>query len=119
RGRGEGERGARGGMKVVLADVEPGALAEVQANLQAGGGTALAVRTDVSQAKDVEALAHQTLAAFGAVHLLCNNAGVATSGTLVWESSLTDWEWGIGVNLWGVVHGVRRLFPNNLARGTG
>src|SRR5687768_7620380 len=82
-GRALAERCAREGMKLVLADVEPGPLAEVEANLQAGGGTALAVRADVSQAKDVEALAQQALEAFGAVHLLCNNAGVATSGT-VW-----------------------------------
>src|SRR5687767_8873118 len=83
-GRALAERCAREGMRVVLADVEPAALAEAEANLQAGGATVLAVRTDVSQAKDVEALAQKTLAAFGAVHLLCNNAGVATSGT-VWE----------------------------------
>src|SRR6516162_2295168 len=117
-GRALAERCAREGMKVVLADVEPGALADVEANLQAGGGTVLAVRTDVSQAKDVEALAQQTLEAFGAVHLLCNNAGVATSGTLAWESDLTDWEWVIGVNLWGVIHGVRTFVPIMLAQDT-
>jgi NAD(P)-dependent dehydrogenase (short-subunit alcohol dehydrogenase family) len=117
-GRALAERCAREGMKVVLADVEPGALAEAEANLQAGGGTALAVRTDVSQAKDVEALAQKTLEAFGAVHLLCNNAGVATSGTVVWESSLTDWEWVIGVNLWSVIHGVRTFVPIMLAQDT-
>jgi NAD(P)-dependent dehydrogenase (short-subunit alcohol dehydrogenase family) len=117
-GRALAERCAREGMKVVLADVEPGALAEAEANLQAGGGTALAVRTDVSQAKDVEALAQKTLEAFGAVHLLCNNAGVATSGTVVWESSLRDWEWVIGVNLWGVIHGVRTFVPIMLAQDT-
>src|SRR5215468_8158559 len=87
-GRALAERCAREGMKVVLADVEQGALAEVEAKLQADGGTALAVRTDVSQARDVEALAQKALEAFGAVHLLFNNAGVATNGT-VWESSLT------------------------------
>jgi NAD(P)-dependent dehydrogenase (short-subunit alcohol dehydrogenase family) len=116
-GRALAERCAREGMKVVLADVEPGALAEVEANLQAGGATALAVRTDVSQAKEVEALAQQTLEAFGAIHLLCNNAGVATSGT-AWESSLTDWEWVIRVNLWGVIHGVRTFVPIMLAQDT-
>ena len=109
------ERCAREGMKVILADVEPGALADVEATLQAGGATALAVRTDVSQARDVEALAQKTIEAFGAVDLLCNNAGVATSGT-VWESSLTDWEWVIGVNLWGVIHGVRTFIPIMLAQ---
>src|SRR4051812_40433940 len=116
-GRALAERCASAGMKVVLADVEPGALAEAEASLRAGGGTTLAVRTDVSQAKDVEALAQQTLKAFGAVHLLCNNAGVATSG-LAWESSLPDWEWVLGVNLWGVIHGVRSFVPIFLAQGT-
>lgn len=116
-GRALAERCTREGMKVVLADVEPGALAEVEANLQAAGGTALAVRTDVSQAKDVEALAKKTIEAFGAVHLLCNNAGVATSGT-VWESDLSDWEWVLGVNLWGVIHGVRTFVPIMLAEDT-
>jgi NAD(P)-dependent dehydrogenase (short-subunit alcohol dehydrogenase family) len=117
-GRALAERCAREGMKVILADVEPGALADAEANLQAAGGTVLAVRTDVSQAKEVEALAQKTLEAFGAVHLLCNNAGVATSGTVVWESSLTDWEWVIGVNLWGVIHGVRSFVPIMLAQDT-
>jgi len=117
-GRALAERCARLGMKVVLADVEPGALAEVEADLQARDGTVLAVRTDVSQAKDVEALAQKALTAFGAVHLLCNNAGVATSGTAVWESSLTDWEWVMGVNLWGVIHGVRSFVPIMLAQNT-
>ena len=116
-GRALAEHCVREGMKVVLADVEPGALADVTANLRAGGGMALAVRTDVSQAEDVEALAKQALASFGAVHLLCNNAGVATSGT-VWESSPTDWEWVIGVNLWGVIHGVRAFVPIMLAQDT-
>jgi NAD(P)-dependent dehydrogenase (short-subunit alcohol dehydrogenase family) len=117
-GRALAERCAHKGMKVVLADVEQGALAEAAANLQAGGGTVLAVPTDVSQAKDIEALAQKTLAAFGAVHLLCNNAGVATSGTVVWESSLTDWEWVLGINLWGVIHGVRSFVPIMLAQDT-
>ena len=117
-GRALAERCAREGMKVILADVEPGALAEVEANLQAVGGTALAVRADVSQANDVAALAEKALEAFGAVHLLCNNAGVATCGAAVWESSLTDWEWVMGVNLWGVIHGVRSFVPIMLAQNT-
>lgn len=114
-GRALAERCVREGMKVVLADVEAAALAEVETSLQASGGTVLAVRTDVSQARDIEALAQKTLEAFGAIHLLCNNAGVATSGT-AWESSLTDWEWVIGVNLWGVIHGVRTFVPLMLAQ---
>lgn len=116
-GRALAERCAREGMKVILADVEPGALAEVEKHLQASGGTALAVRADISQAEDVAALAEKTIEAFGAVHLLCNNAGVATNGT-VWESSLTDWEWVLGVNLWGVIHSVRIFVPIMLAQDT-
>src|SRR5262249_5045219 len=116
-GRALAERCAREGMKVILADVEPGALAEVEANLQAGSGTALAVRADVSQAKDVAALAGKTLQAFGAGHLLCKNAGGATDGT-VWESSLPDWEWVLGVTLWGVIHSVRTFVPIMLAQDT-
>jgi NAD(P)-dependent dehydrogenase (short-subunit alcohol dehydrogenase family) len=111
------EQCAREGMKVVLADVEPEALAKAEASLKAGGASALAVRTDVSRAGDVEALAHKTLEAFGAVHLLCNNAGVATIGC-IWESTLADWEWVVGVNLWGVIHGVRAFVPHMLAQDT-
>jgi NAD(P)-dependent dehydrogenase (short-subunit alcohol dehydrogenase family) len=67
---------------------------------------------------DVEALADKTLAAFGAVHLLCNNAGVAGTAAPLWESSLADWEWVQGVNLWGVIHGVRVFVPLMLAQDT-
>lgn len=108
----------RVGMKVVLADVEAEALAKTEAEMKSAGATVLAVRTDVSQAKDIEALSQKTLETFGAVHLLCNNAGVATGGTAVWESSLTDWEWVIGVNLWGVIHGLRTFVPIMLAQDT-
>jgi NAD(P)-dependent dehydrogenase (short-subunit alcohol dehydrogenase family) len=68
------------------------------------------VRTDVSKAGDVEELARRTLDAFGAAHLLFNNAGVG-AGTTVWESTLEDWQWTLGVNLWGVIHGVRTFVP--------
>src|SRR5262245_11751816 len=116
-GRALAERCAREGMKVVLADVEPEALAAAEASLKAGGATALAVRTDISRAGEGQALAHKTLEAFGAVHLLCNNAGVATIGCS-WESTLADWEWVVGVNLWGVIHGVRVFVPVMLAQDT-
>ncbi len=66
----------------------------------------MAVPTDLSEAGDVEALARKTLEAFGGVHLLFNNSGVGTIGTL-WENTLADWKWVIGVNLWGVIHGLR------------
>src|SRR5262245_22220169 len=78
-GRALAERCVQEGMETVLADVELEALAKTEASLKAGGATVLAERTDVSQARDIEALAHKTLEAFGAVHLLCNNAGVAAA----------------------------------------
>jgi NAD(P)-dependent dehydrogenase (short-subunit alcohol dehydrogenase family) len=116
-GRGIAERCVREGMKVVLADIEEAALAQAERELSAAPATVLAVRTDVSQAGDVEALAQTTLKAFGAVHLLVNNAGVGAGGT-IWESTLADWEWVMGVNLWGVIHGLRTFVPIMLAQGT-
>jgi NADP-dependent 3-hydroxy acid dehydrogenase YdfG len=97
-------------MKVVLADIEAPALAQTEAELKATGADILAVLTDVSQASDVEALARKTLDAYGAVHLLFNNAGVG-AGFTAWESTLNDWQWVIGVNLWGVLHGIRTFLP--------
>jgi NAD(P)-dependent dehydrogenase (short-subunit alcohol dehydrogenase family) len=105
-------------MRTVLADVDVESLTKTEASLKASGATVLAVRTDVSQARDVEALAQKTLAAFGAVHLLCNNAGVPGTGACIWESTIADWEWVIGVNLWSVIHGVRVFVPIMLAQDT-
>ena len=104
-------------MKVVLADVEVEALAKTEAGLKASGATVLAVPTDVSQAPHVAALVQKTLEVFGAVHLLCNNAGVGTEAA-IWESTLDEWEWVMGVNLWGVIHGVRAFVPVMLAQDT-
>ena len=104
------------GMRVVLADVEDDALATAAAELAAAGVESIAVRTDVSRAADVEALAERATEAFGAVHLLCNNAGVFAGGNS-WEVSLADWEWILGVNLWGVIHGLRSFVPRLLAHG--
>lgn len=91
-GRALAERCAHEGMKVVLADVDVDTLTTTAAALKATGTPALAVVTDVSKAHDVDALAQRTLAAFGAIDLLCNNAGV-WGGISAWESSLADWEW--------------------------
>ncbi|NIO41516.1 MAG: SDR family NAD(P)-dependent oxidoreductase, partial [Burkholderiales bacterium] len=77
----------------------------------------IAVRCDVSRAEDVEDLAEQTLSKYSGVHVVCNNAGVAPGG-LVWEHSTKDWEWGMGPNLWGVIHGVRVFTPLLLKQGT-
>ena len=115
-GRAMAQRFAREGMKVALADIEPPALAEAERRLRADGATVLAVPTDVSKAADVEALARRVVDTFGAVHVLCNNAGVFLTGRL-WERTLADWEWLLSVNLWGVVHGVRTFVPLMLRHG--
>ena len=115
-GRGLAERFAAEDMKVVLADVETEPLAKLEADLCAKGATVLTVKTDVSNATEVENLAARTLDAFGAVHILCNNAGVVCSRP-VWEHALADWEWVLGVNLWGVIHGIRAFVPHMLAQG--
>ena len=101
---------AQRGMKVVLADVQQDALDAIGAELSGQGAQVLTQRTDVSKAEQVAALATATMQRFGAVHLLFNNAGVGAGG-LVWENSIADWEWVLGVNLWGVVHGVRVFTP--------
>ncbi|MFZ6707868.1 SDR family oxidoreductase [Undibacterium sp. TC9W] len=102
--------GARLGMKLVLADVQQDALDKTKAELEAQGAQVLAMRCDVRHAEEVQALANATMEKFGAVHLVFNNAGVG-SGGLIWENTQADWDWVIGVNLWGVIHGVR-IFTN-------
>ena len=104
------------GMKVVLADVEEAPLAATAREMTDAGATVVAVRTDVSKPADLEALADKAWSAYGAVHVLCNNAGVGGGG-LSWEVSAAEWEWVLGVNLWGVIHGVRIFVPRMLAGG--
>jgi len=117
-GRAMAERLAAEGMKVVLADIEQGALAETESEMKAKGATVLAVPTDVSKAGDVEALAEKAIDAFGAVHVLCNNAGVGPPGGPLWERTVADWQWVLGVNLWGVIHGIRVFVPIMRAQDT-
>ena len=105
---------ARHGMKVVLADVDEPGMAETTALLGPAGS--LAVRCDVSKADQVESLAVKAHEKFGAVHLLFNNAGVACSGP-IWTTTLEDWQWTLGVNLMGVVHGIRSFVPRMLEQG--
>jgi NAD(P)-dependent dehydrogenase (short-subunit alcohol dehydrogenase family) len=108
------------GMRVVASDIEQPRLDETVAAVVAAsatsGGTAIGVRTDVSVAADVETLAERAFAEFGAVHLLCNNAGVF-SGGLLWERTVADWEWVMGVNLYGIVHAIRSFVPRLLTQG--
>ena len=117
-GRAMAERFAREGMKLVLADVEEAALAGAHAALIGAGAEAIAVRTDVSKWEQVEALAARAFEAYGAAHVLCNNAGVAAGG-VCWEVPHADWEWVLGVNQWGVIHGIRAFVPRMLAQGQG
>jgi len=113
------QRFATEGMKVVLADIEQGALTKAESEMKGQGATVLAVRTDISKAGDVEALAEKTLDAFGAVHVLCNNAGVVNPADRpLWECTLAELEWVMGVNVWGVIHGVRVFVPIMLEQDT-
>jgi NAD(P)-dependent dehydrogenase (short-subunit alcohol dehydrogenase family) len=116
-GRAIAERCVREGISVVLADVDEADLARAETELKAGGATVLAVRTDVSKRSDVEQLARRAIDAFGQVHLLFNNAGVAAGGA-PWEATWNDWEWVMGVNLWGVIHGVKVFTPLMQAQNT-
>ena len=110
------ERFAAEGMKVVMADVEAAALDRAAAGVRATAPAVLTTRVDVSRPEDVERLAAETYAAFGAAHVVCNNAGVAVIGA-VHEHTLADWQWVMGVNLWGVIHGVRAFVPRMLTGG--
>jgi len=110
-GRALAHRLAREGMRLVLADVDRRALAQLSRELPG----AMAVRTDVSRMADVEALADEAYARFGAVHLLCNNAGIAAYGR-VWEVPLARWRRVVAVNLWGVIHGCLAFLPRMIAQ---
>jgi NAD(P)-dependent dehydrogenase (short-subunit alcohol dehydrogenase family) len=101
-------------MNIVMADVQPDALELAAREIRALGAQVLAARTDVSRAADVESLAAATQERFGAPHFVFNNAGVGAGG-LIWEHTVRDWEWVLGVNLMGVAHGVRVFTPMMLA----
>ncbi|MFN8474567.1 MAG: SDR family NAD(P)-dependent oxidoreductase [Anaerolineae bacterium] len=109
------QRCAEEGMRVVLADVDEAGLAQMEAALREGGADAISVRTDVSKREDVQTLADKTLAAFGKVHLLFNNAGVG-AGLTPWDTTWNDWDWVLGVNLWGPINGVKIFTPIMLAQ---
>ena len=105
---------ARRGMHVVMADVQQEALDRAVSEIEALGATVLPFRLDVAKAAEVEALAAATMARFGAPSFVFNNAGVGAGG-LIWEHTLKDWEWVVGVNLMGVAHGIRVFTPLMLA----
>ena len=117
-GRGMAERFAAESMKVVVADVEEPPLHETVNAVQAAGGEAIAVVCDVSSWPSVEALRDACTDAYGPADVLCNNAGVAATGTMD-ELSLKSWEWCLGVNLWGVIHGCQAFLGAMIERGSG
>ena len=102
--------GAARGMNLVLVDVQPDALARAEAEMTAAGVQVMARQVDVSDAAQMQALAADVKARFGAPHFVFNNAGVGAGG-LVWENTVADWNWVLGVDLWGVIHGVRLFVP--------
>jgi NAD(P)-dependent dehydrogenase (short-subunit alcohol dehydrogenase family) len=112
------ERFAAAGMHVVLADVDEGALDVAAGRIGARGVQAVTVRTDVSDEASVQALAAAAVDRFGAVHVVCNNAGVMSSAD-PWFGPLSAWTWLLGVNLWGVIHGVRAFLPILAAQSEG
>jgi len=106
------------GMRVALADVDEANLARVADEVRARGVRALAQRVDVSKGEQVDALAQRTVTELGGAHVVCNNAGVSPLGA-AWENTVADWQWTLGVNLWGVIHGVRAFAPLLLAQDEG
>ena len=117
-GRAVADRAAAEGMKIVLGDIEAGPLKEAVRDLTSQGAEALGVVTDVSDLASVQALRDQALERFGAVHLVHNNAGIGLGGP-IWEVSEADWRWILGVNLWGVIHGVATFVPLLIEQGEG
>lgn len=115
-GRGFAHKCAQEKMKVVIADINPDTLKATADQLTEQGATVLAVTTDVSDASSVEALAQKTKDEFGAVHVLFNNAGVAGKGII--EGTLDDHKWLLGINLWGVIHGIHYFLPIMQAQDT-
>jgi len=119
-GFGLAERFASEGMKLVLADIEEEALRRAERLLRQSGAEVVTIVTDVSQPEQVDRLASAAVNAFGAVHVVCNNAGVATSNvTPIWEQGRADWDWVLGVNLWGVINGIRAFVPILLEQDEG
>ena len=117
-GRGLAGRFARAGMKVALADIEREPLAIAERELASTGAEVIAVLTDVSSLASVEGLRDRVLERWGKVHVLCNNAGVSGGGGgPIWSAPERDWQWVLGVNLMGVVHGIQAFVPSMLAHG--
>ena len=116
-GYGIAEKCCQEGMNIVLADIEEDALSLAERKLKLKGASVISVLTDVSIQDDLDNLAQEVVNTYGEVNLLFNNAGVALS-TYIWESTLKDWKWLMGVNLWGVIHGIRSFIPIMLEQNT-
>jgi NAD(P)-dependent dehydrogenase (short-subunit alcohol dehydrogenase family) len=114
-GRAMGKLFLSKGMNVVLGDIEQQALDKTVGELKAGG-PCIGVVTDVSKADEVQRLADRAMEEFGGIHIACNNAGVFAGG-LLWEESVADYQWQLGVNVWGVIHGIRTFVPVMAALG--
>lgn len=115
-GRAMAERFAEEGMRIVLADVEADTLAKTAEEMRAEGAEVLEVVCDVSKKEDVERLSQEAVKAYDTVHILCNNAGVSITG-FTWDIPLDDWEWVMGVNLWGVIYGTHYFTPIMMKNG--
>ncbi len=118
-GLGMAQSFADAGMRVVLSDLQEAELSRSTAALRDSGADVHSIVCDVSKPEQVQSLADGTLERYGAVHVLCNNAGIGVGGVPTWESTLDDWEWILGVNLMGVIHGVRTFLPILLEQGDG
>jgi NAD(P)-dependent dehydrogenase (short-subunit alcohol dehydrogenase family) len=117
-GRAMAERFGREGMKVVIGDVEAPVLEQTAKELSADGLEVIGVVTDVSDFASVERLRDTALEAHGAIHVVCNNAGVGAGASgQMWDHTLNDWRWALGVNVWGVIHGIKAFVPAMLASG--
>ena len=117
-GRAMADRWAGLGMRLALADIEVEPLEAAADELRAGGADVITVPTDVSDGDEVEAFAAATFEEYGTVHIVCNNAGVGGGGPM-WTLTTADWAWVLGVNLWGVIHGIRAFVPHLVEQGEG
>jgi NAD(P)-dependent dehydrogenase (short-subunit alcohol dehydrogenase family) len=116
-GRQMARRLAKEGMRLMLADLDQGRLADLARELATVGGQVATQAVDVARADDVEALAARTYQVFGAAHILCNNAGVLPPGVPTWSGNLATWNWTLGVNFYGVLHGIQAFVPRMLDAG--
>jgi NAD(P)-dependent dehydrogenase (short-subunit alcohol dehydrogenase family) len=110
-GRGLAERFAREGMKVVLSDIDAGALDTTVQALRRAEHDVIGVVTNVASPEAVDDLAARATEEYGKVHVVCNNAGVLNSASTLWDASVRDWQWMFGVNIWGVINGIRTFTP--------